>query len=475
MSIVIGCDSFLALRNVRNGNLGQHLRDKGLVVLVDPSQYDGSHNAAPPGVAIRSLLEFNAGKDPRLAPLMNRAYVARKSFYDPATMWEKFRTSSHKYHQNNMLRRAVSVARARMQFYRYRLAGFMGKAQPWRQDFATALQAHPIMDEYCRLLKELDAEVVVAFSLEGPREMALIEAARKMGLPTAVMIRSRDNLAAKIQHLPDADAYCVWAETTRNMLLRLYPELPAERIHITGSPQFDHHLNPAYRLTREEFFRRIGLDPARPLVVYTCATPELVQHEINITQHLADVVRQGRLANNAQLLVRGHPRSFGSNYPLLRQTYPGVAVYPPPCNHPYKSAEHEAVVVQLILEDEPMHLATLAYQDVQVNISGTMIVDSAIFDKPTVGVYYDIPSNVLAGLSVRRFYKRSDMQPILASGGVRLAHSPDECVAWINRYLENPALDADGRRRIREQEVGPLDGRAGERMAALFRQLSERG
>ena len=82
----------------------------------------------------------------------------------------------------------------------------MGRAPIWRRDFAAALQNHPIMEEYRRLLTEVDAEVVVAFSLEGPREMALIEAARKMDLPTVVMIRSRDNLAAKIQHLPDADA-----------------------------------------------------------------------------------------------------------------------------------------------------------------------------------------------------------------------------------------------------------------------------
>jgi hypothetical protein len=116
-----------------------------------------------------------------------------------------------------------------------------------------------------------------------------------------------------------------------------------------------------------------------------------------------------------------------------------------------------------------MHLATLAYQDVQVNVSGTMIVDSAIFDKPTVCVYYDVPSNVLEGLSVKRFYKRSDMQPIVHSGGMRLANSPDECIRLINQYLENPNLDTEGRQRIRDQEVGPLDGRAGERLANIFR------
>jgi hypothetical protein len=289
------------------------------------------------------------------------------------------------------------------------------------------------------------------------------------------MIRSRDNLSAKIDHLPDADAYFVWADSTRDFLLHMYPEIPPESVHVTGSPQFDRHLDPAFRLSRQAFFEGIGLDPDRPLIVYTCATPRLIKHEINITQHLADAVRDGKFARNAQLLVRGHPRGFGSSYPLLHQTYPGVVVYPPPTAYEYRSPEHEAQVVRLILEDEPMHLATLAYQDVQVNVSGTMIVDSAILDKPCVGVHYDLPADVHKGLSVRRFYKRSDMRPIINSGGVRLANSPEECIAAINRYLENQQLDAEGRKRIRETECGPLDGRAGERLAAgILRLVRER-
>jgi hypothetical protein len=468
MTVVIGCDSFLALRNVRNGDLGRHLHDKGVVVLVDPSQYAGSAAIAPRDVEVRCLLDFDARKDPKLFALMTRAYIARKAYYDPATMWEKLRNTSHKYHRANALRRALSLTRARMSFYGYKIAGMTGRAQVWRQEFAAALREHPIMEEYCRLLTEVKAEVVVAFSLEGPREMALIEAARKMGLPTVVMIRSRDNLASKIQHLPDADAYCVWAEQTRGYLQHLYPEVRRDKVHITGSPQFDHHFEPAYRLSREDFFEQIGLDPTRPLVVYTCATPELIEHEINITQHLADAVRDGKLAKNAQLLVRGHPRGFGSDYPLLRQTYPGVAVYPKPTDHPYRSGQHEADVVRLILKDEPMHLATLAYQDVQVNVSGTMIVDSAIVDKPVVAVYYDIPGNVLEGLSVKRFYKRSDMQMLLKVGGFQLAHSPDECIQWINRYLENPRLDTKGRDQIREQEIDRLDGQAGKRLSDVI-------
>lgn len=472
MSIVIGCDSFLALRNVRNADLGRQLAGERVIVLTAPDQYAGSHEVAPEGVEIDCLFDFDASKDPVLAPLLERAYIARKAHYDPRTMFQKLQWSAYHAHPKGSLKLRVALLRARAKFHYYQAMGRLGYAQTWRRDFADALQKHPITARYVELLTRLDAKVVAAFSLEGPREMALMEAARKLGLKRLVMVRSRDNLAAKIQHMPDADIYTVWANTTRDFMLHLYPEIPPDRVIVTGTPQFDRHLNAELRMSRSEFFARVGLDPSRPLIVYTCVTPGLLKHEIDIAQHLADAVRDGKFVKNAQLLVRGHPRGFGSDFPLLKTVHPGTAVYPPPTNVTLRSPEHEAQVVRLILQDEPMHLATVAYQAVQVNVSGTMIVDSAILDKPTVCVHYDIPADTPEGLSTQRFYKRTDMQSILASGGMKLAHSPDECIALINRYLDNPALEADGRRVIREEEAGPLDGRAGERLAALLEKLA---
>ena len=60
------------------------------------------------------------------------------------------------------------------------------------------------------------------------------------------------------------------------------------------------------------------------------------------------------------------------------------------------------------------------------------------------------------------------MQVLLKGGGFQLAHTPDECIQLINRYLENPDLDTAGRDAIREREIGLSDGRAGERLAAVF-------
>jgi hypothetical protein len=469
MNTVIGCDSFLSLRNVRNGDFGRRLGQGHVRVLVDPNQYRGSKAVCPTGVELGELLEFDAHADRELSQLIQSSYYTRKCYYDPESTWIKLKASS--YRDRTGVLRLASLAKARYRLATHWIAGRFGLAQERRRKVVQALRAHPVSLEYRRLLRAWSADVVVGLSPEGIREMVLLEAANQEGIPTAVMIRSRDNLASKIQHLPEANLYFVWSEAARRYMRHLYPEIPADRIQVTGSPQFDRHLDPSFRIGRDQFFELIGLDSTRPLIVFTMSTPRPNDREVDIAQHLADAAHAGKFSSGAQLLVRGHPRVFGSDYRLLHEEYPEARAYPRPTTIPYKSIEHEALVVRTILEDEPVHLATLAYQDVQVNVCGTMTIDSAILDKPTVNVYYDIPRDVPAGESLRRFYKRADVKQMMSYQASRLAHDPDECISLVNRYLDEPSLDSEGRRRAHESECGLMDGSAGRRIADGIKNL----
>ena len=474
MSIIIGCDSFLALRNVRTGNFGRWLDGKRVLVWVDKRQLPGSKAVQPEGTEIGSLEDFDVPNDPLLDRHLANVGHARKCYYDPSTIWADFLFSSSRHNRTKPLRQAASISRAAGRFAGYWFAGRIGMARRWREEFSKAIRKHPVAEIYRQRLRREGAEVVVSFSPEGLREMALIEAANSLGIPTLVVIRSRDNLSSKIPYLPYADDYLVWSQVSRAFLLMMYPETSADHVHVTGAPQFDHHLDPSYRLTRDRVFSLIGLDPSRPLILYTMGTPSLIPHEIEITQNLADAAHAGQFARGAQLLVRGHPRMFGSDLKLLHREYPEARSYPAPTQTAYGSLEHEAQMVQHILDDERIHLSLLAYQDVQVNVCGTMTIDSAIFDKPTVNVYYDQLSGISSALSVRRFYKRSDTKQMMSYGASRLAHSRAECIELINRYLDSPALDSEGRKRARNEDCGPLDGQAGLRAARIIQSVCRR-
>src|SRR5437660_4792013 len=85
MSIVIGCDSFLALRNVRNGDLGRRLAGERVIVWVDPHQVAGACAAQPRDVELGCLEDFDAGQERGLRVLLSRAYLGRKCYFEPAT------------------------------------------------------------------------------------------------------------------------------------------------------------------------------------------------------------------------------------------------------------------------------------------------------------------------------------------------------------------------------------------------------
>ena len=55
-----------------------------------------------------------------------------------------------------------------------------------------------------------------------------------------------------------------------------------------------------------------------------------------------------------------------------------------------------------------------------------------------------------------------------------MARSEGELLQEINRYLLDPNLDQEGRRRIVEIEVGLADGQAGERIAGVLLELARK-
>ena len=57
---------------------------------------------------------------------------------------------------------------------------------------------------------------------------------------------------------------------------------------------------------------------------------------------------------------------------------------------------------------------------------------------------------------------------IIATGAIPLVESPDELISLTNTYVNNPAHDREGRRRLLKQEYDQLDGHAGERVAQVI-------
>ena len=112
---------------------------------------------------------------------------------------------------------------------------------------------------------------------------------------------------------------------------------------------------------------------------------------------------------------------------------------------------------------------TFRHADVVINLSSTVTVDAAIFDKPVVNLDFDPqPSKTDQQLIKDINHKWNHFKPIAESGGVWLVNDFDEMAEAVKAYLLEPGLHREKRRWIAEYVCGYIDGRCGERMASAI-------
>ena len=93
---------------------------------------------------------------------------------------------------------------------------------------------------------------------------------RALGIPSALCVGSWDHLSSKALLRQWPDRVFVWNETQAREAQTLHG-VPRDRVVVTGAQCFDQWFDRRPTLDREAFCRKVGLDPARPYVLYVCS------------------------------------------------------------------------------------------------------------------------------------------------------------------------------------------------------------
>jgi hypothetical protein len=323
----------------------------------------------------------------------------------------------------------------------------------------------------CFILRDRDLEALLAAQpvdlilLGSPgyteQDALLLHAAVRHGIPVAVAIMSWDNLSSKGLINPQPDCLLVWSDHMRREAIDLQ-RMPAERIVETGAPLYDRFANPGRFGSRSENLRRLGLDPTRRLILYGTNHAGFFPDEVEVVKRVAQWVEEGSLGAPCQLWVRLHPQAVVGPYRLEAEPYHSLVServrveFPPVRNStmPWDLPEHDLDHLVGLLRDA----------DVVINTASTLSIDAAILDRPVVCVAYDPTGDLPFHKSVRSYYDYTHMANVVQACAAQFARSPDEMHQKIVAYLNNPAQDREGRRRIVDQQFGRVDGRSAERL-----------
>jgi hypothetical protein len=329
----------------------------------------------------------------------------------------------------------------------------------------------PEVDHYRALFEELAPTVLFCSHQRPPRVLPPVLAARDLGIPTATFIFSWDNLTSKGRIAAPFEHFLVWSNLMRQELLQYYPEVPEERVHVVGTPQFDPYGNHELQWPREELFSHLGLDPARPLICFsggdTRTCPEDPQH----LQALLELVESGQIHGRPQIVLRPTPVDEGTRYSRVAAAFPELVVAQPQWVHLNNGDWSDVIPMP---EDIQLLANLTAHADLNVNMASTMTLDFAIHDKPVVNIAFDVADPPPFGAPIWEFfYQFEHYRPVVDLGAARFAHSRQELAAHVNAYLADPSLDREARQALVELEVGAPVGSASERIAETLSSIGK--
>jgi len=319
-------------------------------------------------------------------------------------------------------------------------------------------------DHYLELFRSLAPSLVFnASHIHSRVASPAVEAARWLKIPTAAFVFSWDNLTSQGRIMPSYDYYLVWNDAIKRHLLRIYKTVKPEQVFVTGTPQFDFHFRPEFYWTREEFCRKVGADPARPIVLYSTGMANQTPGEPVIVERIAKLIRQMREFGPPQLLVRVYPKDRTDRFERVKRENPDVLF-------PEVAWEPNWLTPQL--EDAYTLTNTLRHAAAGINIGSTVSLELCMFDKPVINVAYNPPGFEIP-IEIAKYYDFDHYKPVVESGAVWLGRSEEELVSLLRRALTSPHTGRAERRKLVSTMFGTtLDGYAGWRAAERIVRLA---
>jgi hypothetical protein len=292
-------------------------------------------------------------------------------------------------------------------------------------------------------------------------EVPLLRTAKRRRIRTMAIDPSWDNFTNKLMPVRRVNRLVVWNDVMKTQAIELHG-YQADGVRVGGVPQWDRYFSEGATIDRAAFCARIGADPSRRLVTLTTTPQELYAHHDHVLRVMSRAVRDG-VWPSAQILVRLHPRDDRAMYAAF-EGMPDVIV-----EKPFRDTVRagDGLAVDVTAESQRHLAATLQHSDVIVNVASTIAVEAAIFDTPVVNVAFDGEREAEFARSARRYYQFTHYANITRHGAVKVAWSPPELVEQVRAYLDDPALDRDGRAQVVREQCQFTDGRSAERVAGF--------
>ncbi len=291
-----------------------------------------------------------------------------------------------------------------------------------------------------QMLEELRPDEVLNTHQRPVTALEPVLAARDAGIPTVGFIFSWDNLPKATMNI-FTDYYLVWSDYMKDELLHYYPEIREEQIFVTGTPQFEIHFDDSLKMSRDEFFTSLGLDPTKKYLLFSGDDRRTSPDDPLYLDDLARAVKQK--GKEWHILFRPVPVDFSPRYDAVLQKYKDVITRVQPL---WEKVDEHWQNYFPTARDGQMLYNLAEHTEAVFNIGSTMVFDFVAHRKPTVYFRYDHPESPHKDWSVEKIYNLIHFRSMPDEKAVIWARSADDLVKIIDR-IERKDYDLSATRK----------------------------
>jgi hypothetical protein len=196
----------------------------------------------------------------------------------------------------------------------------------------TLEQAAPGCSQIDDFIRDRRPDIVLVTPLVelGSWQADYVRSAQRLGVRTALLVHSWDNLTNKGLIRDAPDIVIVWNEMQKQEAVELH-RIPARQIVVTGASAYDHWFDWSPSRDRETFCRRVGLQVHRPYLLYLCSSPFIAPDEVSFVRQWVGQVRQqgGNELRDVGVLIRPHPQNAAQWQDVDLSDQGQVTIWPP--------------------------------------------------------------------------------------------------------------------------------------------------
>jgi hypothetical protein len=215
--------------------------------------------------------------------------------------------------------------------------------------------------------------------------LPIIKAANKLNIKTVGVIYSWDNLP-KARLTVRTDEYLVWSEFMKQEMQKYYPEILSEKIHITGTPQFEFYYDNKLIWSKEKFYHIHNIPFNKKIILYSGGDLRTSPYDQFYVEEVAKQLLKIPKEERPILLVRPTPTDKGDRYKDFIEKYPDIIRLSSPIWNKSKNWSESYPMY----DDVKLLISTVFYCETVINVGSTMAFDFATFNKPAIYINFDI-------------------------------------------------------------------------------------